>query len=43
MMFLVIPPTLEGFALMLLPLILGTREMPFPRLGGLPALYPSPC
>ena len=32
-MFLVILPIFEGFAIMLLPLLLGTREMPFPRLG----------
>jgi cytochrome c oxidase subunit I+III len=32
-MFLVILPIFEGFAILLLPLILGTREMPFPRLG----------
>jgi cytochrome c oxidase subunit I+III len=32
-MFLVILPIFEGFAIMLLPLIMGTREMPFPRLG----------
>jgi cytochrome c oxidase subunit I+III len=32
-MFLVILPILEGFAILLLPLMLGTREMPFPRLG----------
>ncbi|MDP9021819.1 MAG: cbb3-type cytochrome c oxidase subunit I, partial [Actinomycetota bacterium] len=32
-MFLVILPIFEGFAIMLLPLMLGTREMPFPRLG----------
>jgi cytochrome c oxidase subunit I+III len=32
-MFLVILPVFEGFAILLLPLILGTREMPFPRLG----------
>ena len=32
-MFLVILPIFEGFAIMVLPLILGTREMPFPRLG----------
>jgi cytochrome c oxidase subunit I+III len=32
-MFLVILPIFEGFAIMLLPLVLGTREMPFPRLG----------
>ena len=33
MMYLVIVPMLEGFAILLLPLMLGTREMPFPRLG----------
>ncbi len=32
-MFLVILPIFEGFAIMTLPLLLGTREMPFPRLG----------
>ena len=32
-MFLVILPIFEGFAILLMPLILGTREMPFPRLG----------
>jgi len=32
-MFLVILPIFEGFAILLLPLMLGTREMPFPRLG----------
>ena len=32
-MFLVILPIFEGFAIMVLPLVLGTREMPFPRLG----------
>jgi cytochrome c oxidase subunit I+III len=32
-MFLVILPIFEGFAILMLPLILGTREMPFPRLG----------
>jgi len=32
-MFLVILPLFEGFAVLLLPLLLGTREMPFPRLG----------
>ncbi|MBY5164373.1 cbb3-type cytochrome c oxidase subunit I [Salsipaludibacter albus] len=34
-MFLVILPIFEGFAILVLPLILGTREMPFPRLGAL--------
>jgi cytochrome c oxidase subunit I+III len=34
-MFLVILPIFEGFAILLLPLVLGTREMPFPRLGAL--------
>ncbi len=33
MMYLVIVPMLEGFAILLLPLLLGNREMPFPRLG----------
>ncbi|MEX0658183.1 MAG: cbb3-type cytochrome c oxidase subunit I [Egibacteraceae bacterium] len=32
-MFLVILPIFEGFAILLLPSLLGTREMPFPRLG----------
>ncbi|HEX2152542.1 MAG TPA: cbb3-type cytochrome c oxidase subunit I [Acidimicrobiia bacterium] len=32
-MFLVILPIFEGFAVLLLPFILGSREMPFPRLG----------
>jgi cytochrome c oxidase subunit I+III len=32
-MFLVILPIFEGFAILLLPVIMGTREMPFPRLG----------
>ncbi|HEX2027784.1 MAG TPA: cbb3-type cytochrome c oxidase subunit I [Nitriliruptorales bacterium] len=32
-MFLVVLPIFEGFAILLLPLMLGTREMPFPRLG----------
>jgi cytochrome c oxidase subunit I+III len=32
-MFLVILPIFEGFAILLLPTIMGTREMPFPRLG----------
>ncbi|MGE3833396.1 MAG: cytochrome c oxidase subunit I [Acidimicrobiia bacterium] len=32
-MFLVILPIFEGFAILLLPQVLGTREMPFPRLG----------
>ncbi len=32
-MFLVILPIVEGFAILLLPFLLGTREMPFPRLG----------
>jgi cytochrome c oxidase subunit I+III len=32
-MFLVILPIFEGFAILLLPLMLGTREFPFPRLG----------
>ncbi len=32
-MFLVILPIFEGFAILVLPLILGTREVPFPRLG----------
>jgi cytochrome c oxidase subunit I+III len=32
-MFLVILPIFEGFAILLLPMLLGTREMAFPRLG----------
>lgn len=32
-MFLVILPIFEGFAILILPSILGSREMPFPRLG----------
>jgi len=32
-MFLVILPIFEGFSILLLPFVLGTREMPFPRLG----------
>ena len=32
-MFLVILPIFEGFAILVLPTILGSREMPFPRLG----------
>jgi cytochrome c oxidase subunit I+III len=32
-MFLVILPIVEGFAIWMLPFLLGTREMPFPRLG----------
>ena len=32
-MFLVILPIFEGFAILLLPFLLGSREMPFPRLG----------
>jgi cytochrome c oxidase subunit I+III len=33
MMFLFAVPMLEGFAIFLLPFVLGNREMPFPRLG----------
>jgi cytochrome c oxidase subunit I+III len=33
MMYLFAVPMLEGFAIMLLPFLLGNREMPFPRLG----------
>src|SRR5262245_40537703 len=33
MMYLVIVPMMEGFAVMILPFVLGNREMPFPRLG----------
>lgn len=32
-MYLVILPMLEGFAILILPFLLGSREMPFPRLG----------
>lgn len=33
MMYLFAVPMLEGFAILLLPFLLGNREMPFPRLG----------
>jgi cytochrome c oxidase subunit I+III len=33
MMFLFAVPMLEGFAIFLMPFVLGNREMPFPRLG----------
>ncbi|MCB0073198.1 MAG: cbb3-type cytochrome c oxidase subunit I, partial [Caldilineaceae bacterium] len=33
MMYLFAVPMLEGFAIFLLPFMLGNREMPFPRLG----------
>ncbi|MEZ4732769.1 MAG: cytochrome c oxidase subunit I [Caldilineaceae bacterium] len=33
MMYLFVVPMLEGFAIFLLPILLGNREMPFPRLG----------
>jgi cytochrome c oxidase subunit I+III len=33
MMYLFVVPILEGFAIFLLPFMLGNREMPFPRLG----------
>ncbi|RIK57505.1 MAG: cytochrome c oxidase subunit I [Chloroflexi bacterium] len=33
MMFLFVVPMMEGFAIMILPFMLGNREMPFPRLG----------
>lgn len=33
MMFLFVVPIIEGFTIMLLPFLLGNREMPFPRLG----------
>ena len=33
MMYLFAVPMMEGFAILILPLILGNREMPFPRLG----------
>lgn len=32
-MYLVIFPMLEGFTILILPFLLGSREMPFPRLG----------
>jgi cytochrome c oxidase subunit I+III len=32
-MYLVILPMLEGFTILVLPFLLGSREMPFPRLG----------
>jgi cytochrome c oxidase subunit I+III len=32
-MFLVVLPIVEGFAILVLPMMLGSREMPFPRLG----------
>ncbi|MAT96986.1 MAG: cytochrome c oxidase subunit I [Anaerolineaceae bacterium] len=33
MMYLFAVPMIEGIAIVMLPLLLGTREMPFPRLG----------
>ncbi len=33
MMYLFVVPMLEGFAIFLLPFMLGNREMPFPRMG----------
>ena len=33
MMYLFVVPMVEGFAIFLMPLMLGNREMPFPRLG----------
>lgn len=33
MMYLFAVPMLEGFAIVMLPVVLGNREMPFPRLG----------
>ncbi len=33
MMYLFAVPMMEGFAIMLLPFMIGNREMPFPRLG----------
>ncbi|MCI0398996.1 MAG: cytochrome c oxidase subunit I [Chloroflexi bacterium] len=33
MMYLFAVPMLEGFAILILPFLLGTREMPFPRLS----------
>ncbi len=32
-MFLVVLPIIEGFTILVLPFMLGSREMPFPRLG----------
>src|SRR5688572_4235361 len=32
-MYLVILPMIEGFTILALPFLLGSREMPFPRLG----------
>lgn len=33
MMYLFAVPMLEGFAILLIPLVIGSREIPFPRLG----------
>jgi cytochrome c oxidase subunit I+III len=33
MMYLFVVPMVEGFAIFLLPMLLGNREMPYPRLG----------
>lgn len=33
MMYLFAVPMLEGFAIIMLPIMIGAREMPFPRLG----------
>lgn len=33
MMYLFAVPMLEGFAILLLPMMIGSREMPYPRLG----------
>lgn len=33
MMYLFVVPMMEGFAILILPVMLGNREMPFPRLG----------
>ncbi len=33
MMFLFVVPIIEGFTILLMPFILGNREMPYPRLG----------
>ncbi|MDX1663976.1 MAG: cbb3-type cytochrome c oxidase subunit I [Candidatus Promineifilaceae bacterium] len=33
MMYLFVVPLMEGLAIILLPIMLGNREMPFPRLG----------
>ena len=33
MMFLFVVPIIEGFTILLMPFLLGNREMPYPRLG----------